>query len=94
MTAHKVWEYRHEPDIYSSWLSSALRQPNGNTLVNFGARVSPDHPTMLVEARPDGTVAWELLARLRGSRTTRYRAYPLRSLLGEEPVRPTTIGNR
>jgi hypothetical protein len=86
MTARKVWEYRHEPDILSESQSNAVRLANGNTLVNFGNRDFPDEPVILVEARPDGTLAWELELRIAGQRTARYRVYPLDSLAGEAPV--------
>jgi hypothetical protein len=72
MTARKVWEYRHNPDYFSSRISSAYRLPNGNTLINFGYwenernGVGPSmyglkgrgssRPVLAVEARPDGSV--------------------------------------
>ena len=39
-SATKVWEYRHQPDIFASFISSAYRLDNGNTLINFGT--TPD----------------------------------------------------
>lgn len=89
MTARKVWEYRRQPDLYSSRVSNVLRLPNGNTLVNFGFREDPSAPILLAEARPDGTAAWEQFLTLEGARASRYRAYPLASLAGEELVQPT-----
>src|SRR5262249_32998710 len=73
-SARKVWEYRHDPDVYSDRLSNAMRLPNGNTLVNFGVQSDPEAPPLLVETRPDGTEAWELQLRWTNRFTTRYRA--------------------
>lgn len=86
MTARKVWEYRHQPDIMAGSQSNVVRLSNGNTLVNFGSREFPDEPVILVETTPDGSLAWELELRVAGQRTTRYRVYPLDSLAGEAPI--------
>ena len=94
MTARKVWEYRAQPDVYAQRLSSATRLPNGNTLVNFGFRGGgPDQPPVIVEARPDGTAAWQLTPRLPGVRTVSYRAYPWPTLSGELQVEPTAVAD-
>ncbi len=85
MTAHKVWEFRPTPEIFSDRISNALRLPNGNTLVNFGFRDDPGAPALLVEASPSGSPVWSLQLRWSGSRVQRYRAYPLDSLAGERP---------
>lgn len=52
-TATKVWEYRYTPDIYMSWMGSAYRLPNGNTLINWGGQ-------KIVEVRPDKSIAFEI----------------------------------
>jgi hypothetical protein len=91
MTARKVWEYRHDPDILSDRISNVVRLPNGNTLVNFGWRVGPDEPVLLVEIQPDGAVIWEQTMRWRGLRSVRQRAYPLESLAGEQATQPTAL---
>ena len=71
------------------------RLPNGNTLLNFGFRADdPSEPGLLVEARPDGTAAWEQRQRWIGLRFARYRAYPLTTLAGELPTEPTPISVR
>jgi hypothetical protein len=41
MTAEKVWEYRHSPDIASDFMGSIQRMPNGNTVIGWGS----DSPT-------------------------------------------------
>ncbi|MCX6155660.1 MAG: aryl-sulfate sulfotransferase [Candidatus Kapabacteria bacterium] len=35
-TATKVWEFRHSPDIFSSFMGSATRLINGNTIIGWG----------------------------------------------------------
>lgn len=35
-TAELVWEYRNKPDIYSGFMGSVQRYPNGNTLIGWG----------------------------------------------------------
>jgi hypothetical protein len=86
MTARKIWELRHDPDIYSDRIGNALRLPGGNTLVNFGFPVAPSDPVTLVEATPDGRTVWEQRLSFRGWPTSRYRAYSLSSLAGEREI--------
>ena len=94
MTARKVWEFRHNPDIYADRIGNAVRLPNGNTLVNFGFPVGPSDPIVLSEVRPDGSVAAEVAMTERGRRTTRYRAMPYWTIGGEQTVEPTRIAGR
>ena len=51
------WQYRGEPAIsfYSYNISSAERQPNGNTLICEGA------PGRLFEVTPGGEIVWEYI---------------------------------
>ncbi len=56
-TIEKVWEYRHQPDWYSSSMGSAQRLPNGNTLVDF-----PAGETRAVEVNRAGDVLFELIS--------------------------------
>jgi hypothetical protein len=86
-----------------------VRLPNGNTLVNFGSNAnarngmtvaeyglqggSSARPVLAVEARPDGSIAWEYwLQWAMQTTTTRYRSYPMESIMGEHPVLPTLPG--
>jgi hypothetical protein len=91
MTSRKVWEYRHEPDLYVPRCGNAIRLPNGNTLVNFGCFDDPNEQVVLAEARPDGMAAWDVGLRLPGQRLSSYRAYPCTSLAGEAQAEPTTV---
>lgn len=85
--ATKVWEYRAKPDIYSSFISSAFRLENGNTLVNFG--VTPDVvaiPITAVEVTRDGTEVWKLEMKSPTLRL-RFRVYPFKTIYGETKLR-------
>lgn len=85
-TATTVWQYRHAPDIYAALVGSALRLPNGNTMVLFGMAAGENlssGPVTAVEVDPDGNVRWRLSV---GPQLTRlYRVTPVSSLLGEKP---------
>jgi hypothetical protein len=59
MTATMVWEYRHNPDVYSSAMGSVQRLPNGNTLIGWGMMSLSTSPVM-TEVHPDKSVALEL----------------------------------
>lgn len=84
LTAVKVWEYRHRPDLYSPSRSSAYRLPSGNTLINFETN-DQDPPRVIVEADPDGAAVWQADLRSPTIRNS-YRAYPAESIMGERPV--------
>lgn len=58
-TAEVVWEYRHDPDIFSATMGEADRMANGNTLVTFTGRTATQ-PTVLVEVDAAREVLWEL----------------------------------
>ncbi|HET9707041.1 MAG TPA: aryl-sulfate sulfotransferase, partial [Gemmatimonadales bacterium] len=53
MTATLVWEYRHDPALFTPIVGSVQRLHNGNTLVGFGAAAR------MVEVTPAGQVLWE-----------------------------------
>ena len=56
-TAHAVWEYRAEPDVFSPVWGDADRLPNGNTLVTFGLEYGVSH---LIEVTADKRKVWEI----------------------------------
>ena len=84
LTALKVWEYRHSPDLYALSRSSAYRLPSGTTLINFETN-DADPQRVIVEADAAGAPVW--VAELR-SPTIRnsYRAYPALTIMGETAV--------
>ena len=90
--AVKVWEYRPEPDIYSSRWGSAYRLSNGNTLVNFPAWDRADQPLLVAEVDAAGNEVFRFenlpwTDRPRPPR--RYRAYGgNRTIMGETMLRP------
>ena len=59
MEAEVVWEYRHDPEIFSPIQGDADRLSGGTTLVTFSQR-SRTVPTRLVEVDSEGTVVWQL----------------------------------
>ncbi len=54
--ATKVWEYHHDPDIYSSSMGNVQQLDNGNRLIGWG---SCDN-VAVTEVKPDGTTALEI----------------------------------
>ena len=84
MTATKVWEYRHSPDIFSLCCSSVDRLANGNTVVMFGS-IPGDlccRPYYIVEADAQSEVVWEV-EHVSPRKTTQQRVYPSESIMGE-----------
>lgn len=55
-TITKVWEYRHDPDIYSPAMGSVQRLSNGNTLIGWGICDS----LAASEVKPDGSTAFDM----------------------------------
>ena len=95
MTARKAWEYRPQPSIFADRISNAIRLSNGDTLVNFGFRADDTSgAAVLVEAKLDGTAAWQQDLKWAGLRASRYRVYPLTTLAGEQSVEPTALPGR
>lgn len=52
-TATLVWQYRHQPAIYTPFVGSVQRLPNGNTVVGFG------NAGVVTEVTSAGNVVWE-----------------------------------
>ncbi len=77
----KVWEYRHEPDLYARGRSSAFRLGNGNTLINTESNDS-DPPRVIVEVDGDGNEVWKAEVRSPTMRNS-FRAYSIESIFGE-----------
>lgn len=83
-SATVVWEYRSE--IYASFISSARRLANGNTIIGYGPSAGQFNSTGPVAARevtPAGHAAWTLLLE---NLDAMYRAEPLYTIGGEEIV--------
>ena len=73
-TATLVWEYRHDPPIFTAYLGSATRSADGSTLVGFGLSGVIDR----VDA--DGTQTWEGRLTNGGHAAGFYRAVPIEAL--------------
>ena len=77
----KVWEYRHEPDLFARGRSSAFRLENGNTIINTESNDS-EPPRVIVEVDGDGNEVWKAEIRSPSMRNS-FRAYSVESILGE-----------
>ena len=77
-TATLVWEFRHVPPIFTTYVGSVQRHASGNTLIGFG------FAGQMTEVTPGGTAAWEGTLR-NGAATVRfYRAIRVPSLYRHE----------
>ena len=85
MQATKVWEYRNNPDLYSSAVGSVVRLANGNTVVDFGVDTTGENPSIftVVEADPSGNAVAVTHISSPG-KLIQYRAIPIDSLNGEK----------
>ena len=60
MTATKVWEYRHTPDLYTYAMGDVQRLENGNTLIGWGTASVNDSKVLGTEVTSDGTIVFEI----------------------------------
>ena len=58
LTATLVWEFRHNPDIYTYAMGSVQRLQDGSTFIGWGSASAGGDP-VLTEVHPDNTVALE-----------------------------------
>ncbi len=72
MTAEKVWEFRHDPDIFTPTMGSAQRLSNGNTVIGWGMGAMYGKAA-ISEVDPDGNVVLEL--KFDKPLTASYRAF-------------------
>lgn len=75
-TATMVWEYRHNPAIYTPFVGWVERLANGDTWVAFALA------GRVVEVSPGGAVVWESQLKVGDKDGTVYRLIPLASLYG------------
>jgi hypothetical protein len=63
MTATRVWQFYHDPPVFSTAMGSVQRMPNGNTVIGWGATFNaPIMPTPgMTEVTPDGKTIFEFL---------------------------------
>jgi hypothetical protein len=80
MTATLVWQYRHDPPLFTPFVGSVQRFQNGNTLVGFGAAAT------MTEVTPEGQVLWEGRLTVNGQPVPYfYRARRVASLYRYQP---------
>jgi hypothetical protein len=75
-TATLVWEFRHDPPIYTPFVGSVQRLANGNTAIGYGLA---GHVS---EVAPDGSMVWEGDLRANGQSLTVYRLVRIASCIG------------
>jgi outer membrane protein assembly factor BamB len=73
-TATLVWEYRHEPPIYTPFTGSVQRLAGGNTVVGFALT------GIVTEVDPSGAVVWEGDMRIGALSAIVYRILKIDSL--------------
>lgn len=76
-TARMVWEFRHNPPLYTPFTGNADRLPNGNTIVGFAFMGA------VVEVDPSGNVLWEAAITVDGLSSVHYRIKRIDSLYGQ-----------
>ncbi|MCX6146448.1 MAG: aryl-sulfate sulfotransferase [Candidatus Kapabacteria bacterium] len=59
-TAKLVWEYRHNPDIFTPNQGSVQRLKNGNTLIGWGGATTSGTKTAATEVTSNGEVVFEV----------------------------------
>jgi hypothetical protein len=70
-TATLVWEYRHNPDIFTSTMGNVQRLSNGNTFICWSSATYDDY-AFATEVHPDNSMALEINI---PNNHTSYRAY-------------------
>lgn len=73
-TATMVWQYHHDPPIYTAFVGWVERLANGNTWVGFSLA------GRAVEVTPAGAVVWESQLKVNGANGSVYRLLPVASL--------------
>lgn len=76
--ARKVWEYRHDPPLYTPYTGSVQRLANGNTVVGFAFL------GVVTEVNPDGKPVWEGRLLVSGAPVVTYRMKRIGSLYDGE----------
>jgi len=75
-TATMVWQYHHDPPIYTAFVGWVERLASGNTWVGFSLA------GRVVEVDPTGNVVWESQLKVNDANGSAYRILPIASLYG------------
>ena len=73
-TATLVWEFRHQPTIFTAFVGSAQRLASGNTFIGYG------YVGVATEVTPAGGVVWEGRLTIDGTTTLAYRLLKIAAL--------------
>lgn len=79
-----TWQYRPNPDIWATIISSIRRLSNGNSVLTFGTPaglVGASGPIAVHEVSPAGNLQWQAIVGLPGGSV--FQGDPLQSLGGE-----------
>jgi hypothetical protein len=87
-TVSTAWEYRPNPDIWATIISSARRMGNGNNMLTFGTSagiVGATGPIAVHEVSPAGSLVWSLWIELPPGGSV-FQGDPMQSIGGEVVV--------
>ena len=86
-TVHKVWEYRHSPDLFADCCSNVERLDNGHSLLVFGMD-SADvccRTFTIVEVDQIGDIIWRVDHTSPG-KFSQYRVFPSKAIMKEREI--------
>jgi hypothetical protein len=86
-TATLVWQFRHTPDVYDSYMGNVQRLSDGNTIIGWGGA----HTPAVTEVRPDGSVAFEMTFPYISGIALSYRAFRYPFLFVTSPTANDTV---
>jgi hypothetical protein len=87
-TVSTVWQYRPNPDIWASFISSVRRLPNGNSVLTFGTQAGQfgsTGPVSLHEVSPTGELLWAMTIGLPSGNL--FQGDPIPTIAGESELR-------
>ncbi len=86
-TATLVWQFRHSPSVYDSYMGNVQRLTDGNTIIGWGGA----HTPTVTEVRPDGTTALEMAFPVTPNLALSYRAFRFPFIFLTSPAKGDTV---